>query len=143
MNYDLGHWVTELPSFAPEEYFGFVYLVTDLINNKQYIGKKQFYFTIKRPPLKGRKNKRHVKTDSKWRSYTTSSEHVNAAILASGQPSFIFEIISLHKTKGELHYAEVEQLVKRDCLIARDAQGNRTFYNGQIPAVKFIPKIHK
>lgn len=140
---DYGHWRNDTGvSFNPDDYFGFVYHVTNLTNGKQYIGKKQFTFTIKKPPLKGKKNKRHVKTDSKWRTYTTSSEHVNAAIAECGMDKFLFRIISLHGSKGALHYAEVEALVKSDALIARDYRGDRTYYNGQIPAVKFIPKMN-
>ena len=36
---DLGHWVTELT--VPEESYGFIYIITNLITNKKYIGKKQ------------------------------------------------------------------------------------------------------
>ena len=38
MNQDLGHWVTSID--IPEEIFGFVYRITNLENNKMYIGKK-------------------------------------------------------------------------------------------------------
>ena len=39
-----------------EDYVGFVYLITNKINGKKYIGKKLAKFKKTRPPLKGKKN---------------------------------------------------------------------------------------
>jgi len=39
----------------PEEYEGFVYLITNTTNNKKYIGKKLAKFKTTKPPLKGKK----------------------------------------------------------------------------------------
>ena len=41
----------------PDEYEGFVYLITNKTNNKKYIGKKLAKFKTTKPPLKGKKNK--------------------------------------------------------------------------------------
>ena len=49
---DTGHWICE--KFEPES-FGFIYLITNLKNNRKYIGKKQLQFRKKRK-LKSRKN---------------------------------------------------------------------------------------
>ena len=38
-----------------EEYIGFVYLITNTIDGKKYIGKKLAQFRKTRPPLKGKK----------------------------------------------------------------------------------------
>ena len=40
------------------EYEGFVYLITNLTNNRKYVGKKLSKFKTTKPPLKGKKNKR-------------------------------------------------------------------------------------
>ena len=41
---DLGHWVCDIP--IPENPFGIVYVITNIIDNKKYIGKKfLLYFT--------------------------------------------------------------------------------------------------
>jgi hypothetical protein len=42
----------------PDEYEGFVYLITNKTNNKKYVGKKLAKFKTTKPPLKGKKNKR-------------------------------------------------------------------------------------
>ena len=41
----------------PEEYEGFVYLITNTTNNQKYIGKKLAKFKTTKPPLKGKKIK--------------------------------------------------------------------------------------
>jgi len=52
---DLGHWTTKLE--IPENPFGFLYLITNNINNLKYIGKKQILSKRKKPPLKGKTRK--------------------------------------------------------------------------------------
>ena len=42
----------------PDEYEGFVYLITNTTNGRKYIGKKLAKFKTSKPPLKGRKNRR-------------------------------------------------------------------------------------
>ena len=39
----------------PEEYCGFVYLITNLTNGKKYVGKKLSQFKVTKKPLKGKK----------------------------------------------------------------------------------------
>ena len=41
----------------PEEYEGFVYLITNTTTQQKYIGKKLAKFKTTKPPLKGKKNK--------------------------------------------------------------------------------------
>lgn len=121
-----------------EPYFGFIYRITNRVNGMQYIGKKQFW-SLTRVAVKGRKNKKHVKKESDWQKYTGSSVRLNADIDKYGMDNFTFEILSLHRSKGSLHYAEVETQVKMDVLRSRFPDGSRMYYNGNISAVKFIP----
>ena len=56
-------WFIEDKIFDPEEhsyqnYAGFVYVITDLSNQKKYIGKKLFWKIEKKRPLKGKVNKK-------------------------------------------------------------------------------------
>ena len=44
----------EFTSDMIDDNFGFVYEISDLDNGKKYIGKKWFWSTRKRPPLKGK-----------------------------------------------------------------------------------------
>ena len=129
---DYGHWnIDMVGEFNPDEYFGFIYLVTNLVTDRKYIGKKQFhqYLTKKVP---GKVNRKHYTKDSKWRSYTTSSDTINAE-LKNGS-NFKYEILSLHKKKGSLSYAELEAQVSRNVL--RDP----LYYNSCVGTFKFLPE---
>ena len=53
---DTGIW--KVYEAIPENAFGFIYEITNTINGKKYIGKKQMTRKIKRKPLKGKKRKR-------------------------------------------------------------------------------------
>jgi hypothetical protein len=53
----------------PEGTEAFVYLITNLTNNRKYVGKKLAKFKVTKPPLKGKKNKRRSTVESDWRDY--------------------------------------------------------------------------
>ena len=61
---DLGHWQLKPQLEWDNNAFGFIYLITNLTNNKKYIGCKMLQKVIKRKPLKGKKNKRHETIES-------------------------------------------------------------------------------
>ena len=50
----------------PDEYEGFVYLITNLKTGQKYVGKKLAKFKTTKPPLKGKKNKRRGYKESDW-----------------------------------------------------------------------------
>lgn len=134
---DIGHW--EYPGdFNPDDWLGFVYRIIDRTNGVQYIGKKQFWMT-RRVKVKGRKNRKVTKKESDWKTYTSSSSHVNNAINEKGKENFTFLIESFHETKSSLHYAEIEFQVMEDVLRATMHDGTKSFYNKMIGNVKFIP----
>jgi len=132
-----GHWIVE-NEFDPNEWFGFVYKITDLTNDKEYIGRKNLW-SIQRKKVKHRKNRKVVRKPSNWKSYTSSSTILKEEIKKKGKMKFKFEILSLHKTKGGLHYAEVETQVYQDVLRAKLPDGSRKFYNNSIANIKFVP----
>lgn len=137
MTQDLGHW--EFPfEFIIDDWFGFIYRIVELHTGREYIGKKQF-FSNRTKVVAGRKNKKHYKKESDWKKYTGSSVELNKAIELNGKQLYKFYIISLHKTKGSLHYREVEMQITENVLRAQLANGLRKYYNGHISAVKFIP----
>lgn len=116
-------WYYKEKQFNPEEndyqnYAGFVYLITDKENNKKYVGKKLFWRTIKRPPLKGKKRKRIETVDSDWQDYYGSSEQVKTLVESSGGGRFHREILRLCKTKGEMTYYEMKEQIDREVLFS-------------------------
>ena len=103
-----------------DDYYGFVYLITDLTNDKKYIGKKFFWSTKKLPPLKGKKNKRIQKRESDWKEYYGSSEEVKSLVEESGPDRFKREILKKCKTRGELSYVEAKLQFDNDVLFRDD-----------------------
>tara|TARA_Y100000310_G_C20702883_1_gene831610 strand:- start:2477 stop:2884 length:408 start_codon:yes stop_codon:yes gene_type:complete len=122
---DLGHWHYH-KNFTNKSCYGFIYEITNLSNKKRYIGKKQIEKIIKRPPLKGKKNKRHLITESDWKTYTGSCSALNEDIKIHGKENFAFNILRLCYNKWELAYYEAELQFKLGVLL-RD-----NYYNGII-----------
>jgi hypothetical protein len=60
----------------------------------------------KRPPLKGKKNKRLETIETDWKDYWGSSSRLVADILALGKEQFKREIIHLCMSRGETNYME-------------------------------------
>ena len=113
-------WIYEGNEFTSdmiEDNFGFVYEITDLDNGKKYIGKKWFWSTRRRPPLKGKTRKRTVKSESDWMDYFGSSDEVKALIEQKGPEKFRREILRLCKTKGECTYWEAKLQFENDVLL--------------------------
>ena len=122
---DIGHWQYH-ENFPKESCYGFIYQITNVANKRSYIGKKQIRKTIKRPPLKGKKNKRHLITESDWRSYTGSCSELNRDIQVHGKNNFKFEILKLCNSKWELAYEEAKLQFELGVLLSDD------YYNGII-----------
>jgi Putative endonuclease segE, GIY-YIG domain/NUMOD3 motif len=135
---DTGHWHVDF-EFNPNEWFGFIYRIIELHTGREYIGKKQFT-KLRRKVVNGRKNRKHVITESDWKSYTGSSDQLNSSIQANGIENYLFIIESLHKSKGSLHYEEVRKQIVEDVLRAVLPDGvTRKYFNRHIAAIKFLP----
>ena len=111
---------------APQEYEAFVYEITNLKNNKKYLGKKKLWKTVTKPPLKGQKRKRKSKVESDWMFYYGSSENVKMDLLESGPENFKREILIWCKTPAEASYHEARLQFERNVLI------DDNYYNGII-----------
>ena len=109
-----------------EEYIGFVYLITNLTNNKKYIGKKLAKFKVTKKPLKGKKNKRRSTKESDWRDYWGSSDNLNADVEHLGPENFTREILYYCTSRGELSYLEAKEQFDREVLKTDE------YYNGII-----------
>ena len=122
----------EFTSEMIEDYIGFVYCITDLRNNKKYIGKKLFTSTRRLAPLKGKSRKRVVKKESDWQDYYGSSEEVKLLVEELGPSNFKREILHLCNAKGEMGYLEAKEQFDRNVLLSDE------YYNGIINC-----KIHR
>jgi len=106
--------------------YGFIYKITNLTNDRKYIGKKQCKSIRKRPPLKGKKNKRRHEVETDWKSYTSSSNQLNKDLEVIGKDNFKFEILRWCDSKWELSYYEARLQFKEEVLLRDD------YYNGII-----------
>ena len=110
----------------PEDCEGFVYLITNLTNNRKYIGKKLAKFKTSKPPLKGKVNKRRGYKESDWRDYWGSSDHLNADVLKLGKDNFTREILYYCPSRGIASYLEAKEQFDRRVLETDE------YYNGII-----------
>jgi len=110
----------------PEDCVGFVYLITNLTNNRKYIGKKLARFKTTKPPLKGRKNKRRGTKESNWREYYGSNDELNKDIEQLGTENFQREILYYCKSKAECSYIEAREQFRHKVLETPQ------YYNGHI-----------
>ena len=125
-------WTYEGANFTSDDindFFGYVYRITNLTTGKQYIGRK--YFTQRRKPRSG-KGKRRVTTESNWKKYYGSSAELKADVKTLGKSNFKREIISLHSTPGKVNYEETKQLFLNNVLIEALDDGTPAYYNSNI-----------
>ena len=122
----------EFTSEMIEDNVGFVYIITNVSNNRKYVGKKTLVSKRKLPPLKGKKRRRTKIVESKWQDYFGSSDEVNAILEEHGRDIFKREILHLCKSKSEMSYLELKEQMHREVLL------NDEYYNGIIQV-----KIHR
>ena len=97
--------------------YGFVYIITNLTNNKKYIGKK-FFYSLKTKQVKGKKKKFKVSSD--WQTYYGSNTELQNDVKVLGETNFTREIIHLCKSKGVCGYLEAKEQFIRNVLETDD-----------------------
>ena len=102
----------------PENIYGFIYITTNLINGKKYLGQKK------------------IDDHGKWRNYMGSGVAFKQAVKKYGLENFKREIIDVANNADELNRLEKQYTVEMDCL------NDRTFYNlvyggGTVTGLKF------
>ena len=116
----------------PEDCVGFVYLITNKLTGRKYIGKKLAKFsktTYKTVKLKNGKKKRKKirgKIDSDWLTYYGSSPELTRDVLELGPENFSREILYYCHSKAECSYVEAREQFARKVLESDE------YYNGII-----------
>jgi hypothetical protein len=101
----------------PGDNYGFVYIITNKIDNRQYIGKK-FFWSIRRKQVK--KVRKRITIESDWKTYWSSSDELQSDVQRLGVENFTREIIHLCPNKGTANYLEAKEQFTRSVLENKD-----------------------
>ena len=114
----------------PDDCVGFVYLITNLTNDRKYVGKKLAKFSrtsVRTVTLKNgtkKKKKTRNKIDSDWRDYYGSSDELKKDIESLGKENFTREILYFCKSKSECSYIEAREQFERKVLESTEYYNN-------------------
>lgn len=117
-------------SELPDDCVGFVYLITNLTNNRKYVGKKlskfskTTYKTIKKKDGTKKKKRIRSKIDSDWLEYFGSSIELNKDVESLGKENFTREILYFCKSKAECSYIEAREQFARKVLESTEYYNN-------------------
>lgn len=106
------------------EAIAFVYKITNLLTDRQYIGKKLFYTHKYKMVNKKRKK---IRVESDWKDYWSSSEELKKDIQELGKENFKREILLLANSKGTVNYLEARMQMD-----LRVLENPNLYYNGII-----------
>jgi hypothetical protein len=116
----------------PTDCAGFVYLITNTVSGRMYVGKKLSKFKTTRYKMHTQKNGKKVRkkirgaVDSGWQDYYGSSDQLNKDIESLGRDRFQREILYYCRSKAELNYVEAREQ------FARKVLESNLYYNGHI-----------
>ncbi len=116
----------------PDDCVGFVYLITNTVTGRKYIGKKLAKFsktTYKTVKLKnGTKKKKKIKgkIESDWQTYYGSSDELLKDVQTLGADKFTREILHYCNSKALTSYLEAKEQFDRKVLESDE------YYNGHI-----------
>ena len=116
----------------PEDCVGFVYLITNSVTGRKYIGKKLAKFAktnykvVKQKNGIKKKKKIRSKVDSDWRDYYGSSDELSKDVITLGKENFTREVLHYCTSKAHTSYLEAKEQFDRKVLETTD------YYNGHI-----------
>lgn len=111
------------------DYTGFVYIITDLDNQRMYVGQKNFWIPKTRS-IKGKKKR--IKVISDYKEYYGSNLELQERVKLLGPDKFRREMLHLCSNKGSQNYLELREQIDRRVMETED------YYNSFVGG-----KIHK
>lgn len=116
----------------PEDCVGFVYIITNTISGRMYVGKKLARFKTTRYKMHTQKNGKKIRKKirgavaSDWQEYYGSSDQLNRDVESLGRDRFQREILYYCRSKAECNYIEAREQ------FARKVLESDQYYNGHI-----------
>jgi hypothetical protein len=110
------NWQIKSNREREDDDFGFIYKITNIVNNKFYIGCKQLKKRIRRKPLKGKKRKRIDYVESDHDKYWGSCNELHDDIKKYGENFFKRELLFYCKSKWMLKYLELKTQIIFDVM---------------------------
>jgi hypothetical protein len=117
---------------VPKGMEGFVYLITNLTNDKKYIGKKHFWTR-----QKDRKTGRRKTKESDWMKYFGSCDELIEDVKLLGEDKFSREILYLCHHKKSMSFYETMEQFKRDVILRED------YYNTNVEGKFFSSEVER
>ena len=116
----------------PDDCVGFVYIITNTVSGRMYVGKKLARFKTTRYKMHTQKNGKKVRKKirgavaSDWQEYYGSSDQLNRDVALLGRDRFQREILYYCRSKAECNYIEAREQFSRKVLESDQ------YYNGHI-----------
>jgi len=117
---------------VPNKMEGFVYIITNLTNNKKYIGKKHFWLR-----QKDRKTGRRKTQESDWMNYFGSCDELKEDVKLLGKDNFLREILYLCPHKKSMSYYETYEQFHRNVLFSNN------YYNTNIGGTFYMSESER
>jgi hypothetical protein len=117
---------------VPKGMEGFVYIITNLTNNKKYIGKKHFWTR-----QKNKKTGRRKTEESDWKNYFGSCDELNGDVKKLGKEHFLREILYLCPHKKSMSYYETYEQFNRNVLMSEE------YYNTNIGGTFYMSESER
>jgi len=116
----------------PTDCVGFVYIITNTVSGRMYVGKKLARFKTTRYKMHTQKNGKKIRKKirgavaSDWQEYYGSSDQLNRDVALLGRDRFRREILYYCRSKAECNYIEAREQFTRKVLESDQ------YYNGHI-----------
>ena len=116
----------------PDDCVGFVYIITNTVSGRMYVGKKLARFKTTRYKMHTQKNGKKIRKKirgavaSDWQEYYGSSDQLNRDVGLLGREKFKREILYYCRSKAECNYIEAREQ------FARKVLESDQYYNGHI-----------